>query len=92
MSFTPFYTIIGQVWGNNSRFYCPRDKERARSFLVRSKKRHKKSLFVLERSQVKKKPKPQFPKENLIKFNPTYACILAYDLATNLLNLEQTPN
>ena len=28
MSFTPFYTIIGQVWGNNSRFYCPRDKER----------------------------------------------------------------
>ena len=26
MSFTPFYTIMGQVWGNNSRFYCPRDK------------------------------------------------------------------
>ena len=50
MSFTPFYTIIGQVWGNNSRFYCPRDKERvsrgkkmekmadrkARQFFVRS--------------------------------------------------------
>ena len=27
MSFTPFYTIMGQVWGNNSRFYCPRDKQ-----------------------------------------------------------------
>ena len=26
MSFTPFYTIMVQVWGNNSRFYCPRDK------------------------------------------------------------------
>ena len=97
MSFTPFYTIIGQVWGNNSRFYCPRDKERARSFLVRSKKSHKKSLFVLERSQVKK-TKTTIPKRKLnkspmnIKFNPTYARTLAYDFAINLLNLEQTPN
>ena len=42
MSFTPFYTIIGQVWGNNSRFYCPRDKER----VSHSKKKRKKKKMA----------------------------------------------